>query len=112
MNFHLAQLIALPFEFETLRPPSGTRNSAAETLGIDTDRPVANRALGRRIMQFLAWLSAAPQRARHRAELARFSDSELGDIGLTRGDIGRIHDPAFAADHATGRATTASLRWL
>jgi uncharacterized protein YjiS (DUF1127 family) len=32
-------------------------------------------------------------------ELNRLGDRELADIGITRGDIHRVFDPAFAAEH-------------
>lgn len=35
-------------------------------------------------------------------ELAMLSDRELADIGLTRADLPRVFDPAFAADHPRG----------
>jgi uncharacterized protein YjiS (DUF1127 family) len=35
--------------------------------------------------------------------LAMMSDRDLSDIGLTRSDIGRVFDPAFAVEHARGR---------
>ncbi len=37
------------------------------------------------------------------AEMQQMSDRELADIGLTRSDLPRIFDSAFAADHARGR---------
>ena len=37
------------------------------------------------------------------AEMATMTDHELADIGLSRADLGRVFDPAFAADHAHGR---------
>lgn len=45
----------------------------------------------------------AKLRARHAAfaELHRTSDRELRDMGMTRGDIDRIFEPEFAAEHAT-----------
>jgi uncharacterized protein YjiS (DUF1127 family) len=39
------------------------------------------------------------------SEMDTMSDRELADIGLNRGDVGRVFDPAFVADHARGRAT-------
>jgi uncharacterized protein YjiS (DUF1127 family) len=36
-------------------------------------------------------------------ELALMTDRELSDIGLTRSDISRVFDPAFAAGYARGR---------
>lgn len=37
------------------------------------------------------------------AEMATMTDHELADIGLSRADLARVFDPAFAADHARGR---------
>jgi len=36
-------------------------------------------------------------------EMAMMTDRELADIGLSRGDLPRVFDPAFAADRARGR---------
>jgi uncharacterized protein YjiS (DUF1127 family) len=55
---------------------------------------------------------AAPMRLvtklaeRHRVmnELARLSDRELADLGMSRYDIPRVFDPSFAVEHAE-RAT-------
>ena len=35
--------------------------------------------------------------------MARMSDRELSDIGLTRAELPRVFDPAFATDRARGR---------
>jgi len=44
---------------------------------------------------------------RHRravlAEMSLMTDHELADIGLSRSDLPRVFDPAFAADHTRGR---------
>lgn len=37
------------------------------------------------------------------AALEAMSDRELSDIGLSRGDLPRVFDNDFAADHARGR---------
>ena len=113
MNYHLLQINPLPFHYDALRRAGqhqGVQQDAAGILGVDTARPVASRALGRRIARFLAWLSAAPRRARDQAELSRFNARELADIGLTSGDIGRIHDPAFVADYEAGRPQPTGLK--
>lgn len=111
MNLHLAQITSLPFHYDAVRG-AGTQQGAAEILGIDTKRGVHNRALGRRITGFLAYLAALPRRMAERDELTNATDRDLADMGLTRGDIGRIHDPKFAAEFAAGRATGESLKWL
>lgn len=36
-------------------------------------------------------------------EMAMMTDHELSDIGLSRADLARVFDPAFAADHTRGR---------
>jgi uncharacterized protein YjiS (DUF1127 family) len=51
----------------------------------------------------LAWLRQWHQRRQVVAELALMSDRELSDIGLSRADLSRVFDPAFAVDHARGR---------
>ena len=37
------------------------------------------------------------------AEMETMSDRELSDIGLSRGDLPRVFDADFVADHARGR---------
>jgi len=37
------------------------------------------------------------------SEMGMMSDRELADIGLCRGDVPRVFDSEFAADHARGR---------
>ena len=36
-------------------------------------------------------------------EMRLMTDRELADVGLTRSDLVRVFDPAFAADRARGR---------
>lgn len=53
-----------------------------------------------------AWVSALgelPRRHRESAELARFSDRELSDIGLTRSDLDNIQSAEFAVGYNKGR---------
>ena len=111
MNLHLAQITSLPFHFDAVRQ-AGSHQGAAEILGVDTKRGVHNRALGRRIVGFLSYMATLPRRMAERDELSNASDRDLADMGLTRGDIGRIHDPEFAAEFAAGGATSNSLKWL
>lgn len=111
MNLHLAQISSLPFQFDAVRQAGG-KPSAAEIFGVDTSYGVHGRALGRRIASFLAYVAALPSRMAERDELSNATDRDLADMGLTRGDIGRIHDPKFAAEFAAGRATSESLKWL
>jgi uncharacterized protein YjiS (DUF1127 family) len=37
------------------------------------------------------------------SEMDMMSERELADIGLNRGDLPRVFDPEFVADHARGR---------
>jgi len=48
----------------------------------------------------LRWASAYAERRRVINELARMSDRDLADLGLSRYDIPRVFDPAFAAERA------------
>jgi len=109
MNFHLAQIASIPYQIDALRH-AGTH--ADSGLQVDTNRPVANRALGRRIARFLAYLGNLKRARDEQAQLLAMSDRDLADMGLTRGDIDRVHDQDFAADYATARATSQSLKWL
>jgi uncharacterized protein YjiS (DUF1127 family) len=45
--------------------------------------------------------------SRHRTleRMEMMSDRELADIGLTRGDLPRVFDADFVADHARGRVS-------
>jgi uncharacterized protein YjiS (DUF1127 family) len=36
-------------------------------------------------------------------EMQTMTDRELSDIGLSRADLGRVFDPAFATDYSRGR---------
>jgi uncharacterized protein YjiS (DUF1127 family) len=38
------------------------------------------------------------------SEMDMMTDRELSDIGLNRGDVPRVFDAEFAADHSRGRA--------
>jgi uncharacterized protein YjiS (DUF1127 family) len=68
------------------------RNPAAEQIA--SLREAAGRANQTAVMQGFARLADLvfgwPARLRLRAELASLSERELADIGLTRGDIGRV----------------------
>ena len=111
MNIHLAHITSFPFHSSAAHGAS-RHQDAAEPLGVDIKRPVKTRALGRRVVGFLAYLAQLPRQLAERDELARCSDRELADMGITRGDIGRIHDPRFAAEMAMSRAASDSLKWL
>jgi uncharacterized protein YjiS (DUF1127 family) len=65
----------------------------------------------------LRFVAQYPERARVLRQLHGLSDRELADIGLERGDLGRVFDEDFAANHRitgarkapvpAGRAATA-----
>lgn len=67
----------------------------------------APRSLGRALGDGLAfvvdkartWVS----RQATLAEMGSMSDRELADIGLSRGDLPRVFDAEFVAEHARGR---------
>jgi uncharacterized protein YjiS (DUF1127 family) len=69
----------------------------------------APRGLLRRIGDGLAFIgeSAKNWAAKHATltQMETMSDRELADIGLSRGDLPRVFDADFAADHARGRIT-------
>ena len=111
MNFHLAQIASLPFHVDALRGRDAQQHGGIG-IEVDTNRPLAVRALGRRLLGLIARVAESRRTAADRAELAQFSDYELADIGINRGDIGRVHDPDFAAEFSSARATTQSLKWL
>jgi uncharacterized protein YjiS (DUF1127 family) len=61
----------------------------------------------RGIGHWLAWAMAAVaawwRRQAVLQEMSMLTDRELADIGLSRADLPRVFDPAFAAEHARGR---------
>lgn len=63
--------------------------------------PVAPPASSKRSV--FTWLREWRQRRQVAAELALMTDCELADIGLSRADLSRVVDPAFAARHARNR---------
>jgi uncharacterized protein YjiS (DUF1127 family) len=54
--------------------------------------------LASRIAAMVQWLAELPRRRAVIEELSALSDHELADIGLTRGEVGRVFDSAFAAE--------------
>lgn len=52
-------------------------------------------AFGGRVLAAVQWVADLPRRRAVLEELGRLSDHELADIGLTRGDLPRVFDPAF-----------------
>jgi uncharacterized protein YjiS (DUF1127 family) len=61
------------------------------------------RSIGQWLASAVA--SFAEWRRRHAVmhEMEMLTERELADIGLTRADLPRVFEPAFAADHARGR---------
>jgi uncharacterized protein YjiS (DUF1127 family) len=59
--------------------------------------------VGQWFAAFVAAVSAWRQRQAVLQEMQLMTDRELSDIGLSRADLGRVFEPAFAADHARGR---------
>jgi uncharacterized protein YjiS (DUF1127 family) len=57
-----------------------------------------------RIGAMLSWIAELPKRRAVLDELGMLSDHELADIGLSRVDLPRVFDPAFAADREAQRA--------
>jgi uncharacterized protein YjiS (DUF1127 family) len=57
----------------------------------------------------LRWLAEMPKRCAVLEELSMLSDHELADIGLSRADLGRVFDPAFAADRERLRGGTTNF---
>ncbi len=50
---------------------------------------------GLRVLAAVRRVAELPRRRATLDELGRLSDHELADIGLTRGDLPRVFDPAF-----------------
>ena len=65
------------------------------------------RGVGYWLGRAVAALSEWRQRQVVMHEMDMMTDHELADIGLTRSDVARVFDPAFAADHARGRGHVA-----
>ncbi len=63
---------------------------------------------GRSLIQRLAlatkWIMELPRRRALLNELSTLTDHELADIGLSRGELGRVFDPAFVAQRDADRA--------
>jgi uncharacterized protein YjiS (DUF1127 family) len=68
-------------------------------IGVKTPGNGIGYWLGRVVAAFVAWR----RRQAVLQELDMLSARELADIGLSRADLPRVFDPAFAADHARGR---------
>ncbi len=61
------------------------------------------RAIGDGVAFIAESVKAWAARQTTLSEMSMMSDRELADIGLGRGDVPRVFDADFAADHARGR---------
>ena len=89
-------------EMSLLMPRSVTyRSTAEEAMRVAAEaRLESGQALGqslaRGIGRAVAYLRSLPQRRATMNELRMLSERELADIGLSRSDLPRVFDPAFA----------------
>ena len=60
----------------------------------------AGKGLASRLQAVAAWIAEALRRRAVINELSELTDRELADIGLARGEIGRVFDADFAATRA------------
>lgn len=94
------------FQFFSNTPsPASVSHGAAARRG--EERPLLARALaglGHVLTRAAQNVAAGAERREVLTELARLSDRELADIGLTRGDVPRIFDPVFAARRSAARS--------
>ena len=61
------------------------------------------RSIGQWLASTVAWFAEWRHRQAVMREMEMLTERELADIGLTRSDLPRVFDPAFAAAHARGR---------
>jgi uncharacterized protein YjiS (DUF1127 family) len=61
------------------------------------------QGFGRWLVQWFAGFKEWQRKQTVLREMETMTDRELADIGLARGDLPRVFDPAFASDHARGR---------
>ena len=91
-------------EMSLLMPHNATyRSTAEEAMRVAAEaRLESGQALGqslaRGIVRAVAYLRALPQRRATMNELRGLSERELADIGLSRSDLPRVFDPAFASE--------------
>ena len=101
MNAPLAkeQIALLMSDSLTYRTPSVEAGPTAF-------RPTAP-GLFARVRAAVAHLASLPQRRAVMDELSTLTDRELADIGLNRGELGRVFDPRFAQAHKRGQGYAA-----
>lgn len=88
LTFSLGSLSYVDYSYD--EPPVTT---------VETPKNGIGQLLGRLVTAFAEWRR---RQATYR-EMEMLSPRELADIGLSRADLQRVFDPAFAADHARGR---------
>ena len=95
------------FKLSTSRSYIGADYDPAPVAASIPAAATAPRSLARKLGDGLALLvgevTGWVRRQATFAEMEGMSDRELADIGLTRGDVPRVFDPAFVVDHARGR---------
>ncbi len=88
LNYSLGNLSYVDYSFA--EPPVTTVETPKRSLG---------EWLISVVTAFVAWR----RRQATLREMDMLTDRELSDIGLSRTDLPRVFDPAFAVDHARGR---------
>lgn len=63
----------------------------------------SGRSVGRWLRGLMTAVAEWRQRQVVLREMQTMTDRELSDIGLSRADLTRVFDPAFAADYTRGR---------
>ena len=72
-------------------------------------QPEPQPGLLSRIFGGLRWLATMPAQRSVINELSALSDHELSDIGLTRGELGRVFDPRFGSSRSAERAGASNV---
>jgi|GEM_PF-3401542 len=102
------------FEFFSTAPATHPAAKSGHRGARRPGRPLLARALAGLAHVLTRAARAVSESAERRAvlgELARLSDRELADIGLTRGDLPMLFDPVFGAKRQAARnERTAGLR--
>lgn len=97
----------MSFQFakkDMVLPSSATSSQYSSSNASANGWPIAS-GLITRVAGAITWLAGLPRRRSVLAELSNLSEHELADIGLTRGELGRVFDADFAAERATYRAS-------
>ena len=92
LTYSLGKLSYVDYSYD--EPPVTTVEAPAHGIG---------HWLGRIVAAFAGWR----RRQATLREMDLLTERELSDIGLSRSDVPRVFDPAFAADHGRGRDTGA-----